>query len=152
MNVRDLTGKRFGKLVVAELAGRRKGSIVWRCLCDCGRETTVRGALLNYGQTKSCGCLANRPGGGRQPKPPKIQQRRASRVTIPQNVHPAVAYLFAEMRRQRMTYEEVAALSGVLKSTIKKWRTDNAPALPNLERALNAVGATLVAQPMWAPR
>lgn len=33
---------------------------MYRCLCDCGEETIVRGTLLRNGQTKSCGCLANR--------------------------------------------------------------------------------------------
>lgn len=29
----------------------------WRCLCDCGRELTVRVGALQSGNTKSCGCL-----------------------------------------------------------------------------------------------
>ena len=27
------------------------------CKCDCGNETIVVGGRLNYGTTKSCGCL-----------------------------------------------------------------------------------------------
>jgi len=54
----DLTGQRFGRLVVLEEAGRSKsGKVMWLCRCDCGNETvTVTGSLKN-GETKSCGCL-----------------------------------------------------------------------------------------------
>lgn len=53
----DLTGHRFGRLVVLARAGRdRHGSMRWRCKCDCGREITVRGQNLRSGNTRSCGC------------------------------------------------------------------------------------------------
>jgi hypothetical protein len=51
----DLAGQRFGKLVVVELSHRDNGAW-WRCRCDCGGESVVRGAVLRYGSTKSCGC------------------------------------------------------------------------------------------------
>lgn len=55
----DLTGKRFGRLVVLEEAERNKsGDIMWLCKCDCGNTTIVRGSSLKNGDTKSCGCLA----------------------------------------------------------------------------------------------
>ena len=59
-NFKDLTGKRFGRLVVLEFAGyyREKWS-TWNCVCDCGNRVVVRGMYLNSGATKSCGCLAN---------------------------------------------------------------------------------------------
>lgn len=58
---RDLTGKRFGRLVVIEIHTREpyyayKGPR-WRCRCDCGAETVVAGQSLEYGYTRSCGCL-----------------------------------------------------------------------------------------------
>lgn len=55
----DLTGKRFGKLVVERSTQFRteKGEIIWRCICDCGSEHIARGAYLRNGITKSCGCL-----------------------------------------------------------------------------------------------
>lgn len=54
----DITGKRFGRLVVIERAANtKKGSAKWLCLCDCGKETIVRTSSLNNGGTKSCGCL-----------------------------------------------------------------------------------------------
>jgi hypothetical protein len=51
----DLAGQRFGKLVVVELSHQSNGAW-WRCRCDCGGESVVRGAVLRYGSTKSCGC------------------------------------------------------------------------------------------------
>ena len=57
---RDLTGQRFGRLVVIERAPRPpyyEGTYAWwRCRCDCGNETVVRGRRLTNGETKSCGC------------------------------------------------------------------------------------------------
>jgi hypothetical protein len=53
----DITGQRFGRLVVIEDAGRTKvGRVIWFCRCDCGGRTTVEGVLLRNGNTKSCGC------------------------------------------------------------------------------------------------
>lgn len=31
---------------------------MWRCLCDCGKEVTIRGKCLTSGVSKSCGCLS----------------------------------------------------------------------------------------------
>ncbi|MCD7864296.1 MAG: transcriptional regulator [Lachnospiraceae bacterium] len=55
--VKDLTGKRFGRLVVERYAGKRSGKHYWTCLCDCGQETTAAQSLLLDGRTRSCGCL-----------------------------------------------------------------------------------------------
>jgi hypothetical protein len=53
----DLTGQRFGKLVVVEYAGRNeRRESLWRCACDCGNESIVRGDVLRRGTTESCGC------------------------------------------------------------------------------------------------
>jgi hypothetical protein len=49
----DLTGKRFGRLVVPAYAGGEK----WFCVCDCGVRVVVRGDRLREGKTKSCSCL-----------------------------------------------------------------------------------------------
>jgi hypothetical protein len=56
----DLTGERFGRLVVLELEGRRRmanGESLryWKCRCDCGGIVSVRTGSLIPG--KSCGCL-----------------------------------------------------------------------------------------------
>jgi len=51
----DLTGKRFGRLVVLALHPER--SRMWVCRCDCGGERIVRGSDLIRGMSKSCNCL-----------------------------------------------------------------------------------------------
>lgn len=62
--IKDLSGKRFGRLTVLERAddyvtasGRRK--IAWTCVCDCGKKKVATSNDLLRGHTKSCGCLAN---------------------------------------------------------------------------------------------
>lgn len=57
-HVRELTGKRFGRLTVLESAGKgTQGNMLWRCLCDCGTEVIALGGRLTGGNKKSCGCL-----------------------------------------------------------------------------------------------
>lgn len=54
----DLTGQRFGRLIVVKQAGRSNcGKIQWRCVCDCGGEIVANGADIKRGRTQSCGCL-----------------------------------------------------------------------------------------------
>lgn len=48
---RDLTGLKFGLVVV--LNEMPDGH--WKCRCDCGRETRVRGWSLTSGGTTTCG-------------------------------------------------------------------------------------------------
>ena len=54
--VKDLSGQRFGRLVVVERVANRGTLAMWRCICDCGKETTVYATNLRRGFTKSCGC------------------------------------------------------------------------------------------------
>ncbi|MHA1470848.1 MAG: hypothetical protein ACTSSP_09850 [Candidatus Asgardarchaeia archaeon] len=60
----DLSGKRFGKLVVTSSHKRFKSGkrfvTKWLCKCDCGDEKWIQMASLVSGKkrTRSCGCLA----------------------------------------------------------------------------------------------
>ena len=56
VNLRDLTGQKFGKLLVLEQNGRDKGRVIWKCKCDCGNITSKISTNLVEGTTKSCGC------------------------------------------------------------------------------------------------
>ena len=57
MRVVDLTGKRFGKLVVVRRGeNNNRGEARWVCRCDCGKELLVPTYSLTSGNTKSCGC------------------------------------------------------------------------------------------------
>lgn len=58
---KDFVGKRFGKLVVQEYAGKWGGLHRWLCLCDCGNETIVGQTALQNGHTRSCGCPVHPP-------------------------------------------------------------------------------------------
>lgn len=63
----DLTGQRFGRLVVAGRANNdNQGKPQWQCQCDCGQFVIVRGEKLRYGLTQSCGCLHNEQLGERR--------------------------------------------------------------------------------------
>ena len=54
----DLTGQRFGQLVVVGYSHTDKhGKSMWLCKCDCGNSKIVSGANLRSQNTKSCGCL-----------------------------------------------------------------------------------------------
>jgi len=58
----DLTGRRFGRLVVKEIGDRvvyASGGVAqrWRCACDCGGTKDAFGGPLLDGRTQSCGCL-----------------------------------------------------------------------------------------------
>lgn len=57
--LKDLTGMRFGRLVVLERDtedARNKKYVYWKCKCDCGNIKTVRSDALGV-DTNSCGCL-----------------------------------------------------------------------------------------------
>ena len=60
----DLTGQRFGRLVVIKRAedyvfscGEKR--VQWICKCDCGNIKNVLAQDLKNGNTKSCGCIRN---------------------------------------------------------------------------------------------
>ena len=54
----DLTGQRFGRLVVIERSTNTKsGHPRWLCACDCGHQTIVDAKSLRRGCTTSCGCF-----------------------------------------------------------------------------------------------
>lgn len=64
---KDITGKRFGKLVVLSMeddyispSGIRLARC--KCLCDCGNTAIVNMSALITGTTQSCGCLHNTAG------------------------------------------------------------------------------------------
>ena len=53
----DLTGQRFGRLVVESYLGRKDLHSWFRCKCDCGVSVDTRSNALRRGLTQSCGCL-----------------------------------------------------------------------------------------------
>lgn len=61
---RDLTGRRFGKLIVTNnhkisSCGRR----AWLCVCECGNKRFIVSKYLLDGDVNSCGCLRKESSG-----------------------------------------------------------------------------------------
>lgn len=59
----DLMGRRFGRLLVVDVASSvsRPGApnrSRWLCRCDCGNEKIIQARFLIDGTTKSCGCYS----------------------------------------------------------------------------------------------
>ena len=55
---RDLSGQRFGRLLVlsSDVFISKSKPRRWMCKCDCGKEISIRGTSLTTGSTISCGC------------------------------------------------------------------------------------------------
>ena len=54
----DLSGKKFGRLKVINIAYKKNYNYYWNCICDCGKQKIVMGSHLRSGRIKSCGCLS----------------------------------------------------------------------------------------------
>lgn len=52
--IKDLTGHRFGRLIVKGQIQSDQHHTQWECLCDCGRTVTLD--RQNLRSAKSCGC------------------------------------------------------------------------------------------------
>jgi len=58
-NAKDITGQKFGRLLVVSRAGISKDrNVKWNCICNCGKTAIARGKDLRSGHTESCGCIA----------------------------------------------------------------------------------------------
>lgn len=56
---KDLSGKRFERLLVVKREEGKFNQAYWLCCCDCGNQIIVASQKLISGSTKSCGCLRN---------------------------------------------------------------------------------------------
>jgi len=60
---KDLSGRRFGKLLVSNESARfpsgKSYVTKWKCFCDCGQERWIQHSSLLAG-TRSCGCYARK--------------------------------------------------------------------------------------------
>lgn len=56
----DMVGKRCGKLTVIGFDRINKHrTAMWKCLCDCGNTSIVRGTSLRRKEILSCGCYSS---------------------------------------------------------------------------------------------
>lgn len=72
MALKDLTGQRFGALVVLRKAAPHvapsgKKHPMWECKCDCGNVGVFYTDHLRSGRTRSCGCMQGHPPGEAHP-------------------------------------------------------------------------------------
>lgn len=56
INIKDLTGRRFGKLTVIEFVKTGKHGKEYLCECECGNSKIFRGSTLTSGTVNGCGC------------------------------------------------------------------------------------------------
>jgi len=77
----DITGKKFGRLTAIKFI--RMGNnfqSYWLFRCDCGNEIETRLSRVNYGHTKSCGCISKE----RPTKTPlRLRHKMASKAKSP---------------------------------------------------------------------
>lgn len=65
----DLTNRVFERLTVLRPVGLTKSrSVIWECLCSCGKIKNVPSYPLISGATKSCGCYSKDMFASRKPK------------------------------------------------------------------------------------
>lgn len=59
----DLTGRRFGNLVVIARSAKNytapcgTTAPMWKCECDCGKKVTILGKNIIAGKSTNCGCI-----------------------------------------------------------------------------------------------
>lgn len=57
--IKDLSGQRFGKLIVISPTDKRSGSsVIWKCQCDCGNICFISSSYLQNREILSCGCIS----------------------------------------------------------------------------------------------
>ena len=58
----DLTGQKFGRLIVIKRVENKNNHSYWLCKCECGNYKTIYSGHLKRGKIKSCGCLLKEGG------------------------------------------------------------------------------------------
>lgn len=107
--VEDMTGRRFGRIVVLEDAGpgyNRNHN--WKVRCDCGTVFEVAGSNLRSGRTRSCGCLRQEIARSHCPN-----MNAATRVPVVVTSPDGVRHSFASM-------SEAARWLGCVPSTVAR--------------------------------
>lgn len=55
---KNLEGLKFGRITVISPSHVHNRTLMWNCICECGKKSVVISSSLSNGSTKSCGCLA----------------------------------------------------------------------------------------------
>ena len=93
-SITDGHTEKFGMMTVIGERRGRKGGIVCRCLCECGREKEYYRSELVVGRYVSCGCKRTRVGlrhgffcGGKMPKSYTVWRAMIDRCVNEKNKH-----------------------------------------------------------------
>lgn len=141
----DISGQRFGTLMVVGFSHSASRSTYWKCRCDCGRFTTTARSNLRNPNHRSCGCLKDIVG-------KKSRQWRgcgdipaswfshltsqARRRSIPVSV--SLEYLWDLFRSQG----DLCALSGLPLQFPDRYRDRGDKCTASLDRVDSSVGYT----------
>lgn len=103
----DLTGRKFGRLTVLYATDQRdkRGSVLWRCRCDCGNELDVTENNLVHGRYQSCGCL-----------------RRENWEEIPNRLHRVDGTCIEWLERRKYRSDNTSGFRGVSQLKNGKYR------------------------------
>lgn len=85
----NLSGQRFGRLVVVERVGSRRTYTEWLCICDCGEKHLAVSADLRSGHINSCGCYRS--------------ESISARFSAARAMNPAIGRLYQKRLRESHT-------------------------------------------------
>lgn len=147
----DLSGQRFGKLVVLkEAPASIRNLAMWECLCDCGNKIIISGYYLRQGRRKSCGCQNNRHCGKSNPKWTGYEEISGSYWhRVKQGAKSRELVLEITIRDAWDLYckqQGKCALSGrqlTISGSDKKWRNDLKTQTASLDRIDSSKGYTM---------
>lgn len=80
--IKDISNKKFGRLLVINFVKRENKKTYWNCLCDCGINKITTTLQLKSGDTKSCGCIKSPKG---EVYKEKVKKRLLKLIIINEN-------------------------------------------------------------------
>lgn len=106
---RDLTGERYGRLLVLGPAKETDGAANgWQCRCDCGTICVRSKESLRSGTTRSCGCL-------------QIQQRS---LNMKKAIHFVDGTCVERIASRRTAANNTTGHRGVYRRENNRWRAN----------------------------
>ncbi len=142
MNFKDLTGKRFGKLLVIKrrYPNNNRGRAMWLCKCECGNTKTIRSDKLLSGTTQDCGCVHH---GGIKLKPSIASMRLRIRGYKRSAKARGLEYTLTEQQFAEITHQN-CYYCGAKPNNISKQSQYNGEYVYNgLDRVDNSRGYTI---------
>ncbi len=127
MKLIDITGRRFGRLVVLKkMPPRKGGGSNWLCQCDCGNQHIAIGSNLRKGDTTSCGCAAHEWASVMGSNPEFIAKRSKiiEKHGHKKRIGPSVEYrtwLMMKRRCQDKKYKDYSNWGGRGISVCERW-------------------------------